>query len=342
MPSIVIHHPALAESIVQISANVLSTEQWFSRYLNLSKADTAKLKSKWPNDNHLENLGRHRLKHWFAYFLSDIGLTNTELRKMIVSRPTLLSYKLSKIQFTSSFFCEEAGLSKAEFRSIILSYPAVLTYSITNRLRPHISFLQNEIGGGKENWQAWRKVVCTYPQFFSHSLEKTLLPKLNFFCDKKSPLYLKRSELSQVVAKFPPTLWLSDSILKEKFEYLTDSLKLSSKDLKTVILTFPQILGLSIENNLKPKFAFLLGDQEDGYVCDDEDFDCVLSKEELREFVIYQPALLAYSLERRLKPRLNQMEDTGIAFRYCPKNIMSYTDEKFESWYVLRWVCYLL
>jgi mTERF domain-containing protein len=173
-------------------------------------------------------------------------------------------------------------------------------------------------------------------------LEKTLLPKLNFFCNKKSPLYLKRSELSQVVAKFPPTLWLSDSILKEKFEYLTDSLKLSSKDLKTVILTFPQILGLSIENNLKPKFAFLLGDQEDGYVCDDEDFDCVLSKEELREFVIYQPALLAYSLERRLKPRLNQMEDTVIAFRYCPKNIMSYTDEKFESWYVLYWDCYLM
>jgi hypothetical protein len=60
-----------------------------------------------------------------------------------------------------------------------------------------------------------------------------------------------------------------------------------------------------------------------------------LSKRELKGFVLYQPALLAYSLEGRLKPRIRLMQENNISFCYCPKNIMSYTDKKFDSWYVL-------
>eukprot|EP00956_Cyclotella_meneghiniana_P044431 scaffold318073_cov76-Cyclotella_meneghiniana.AAC.3 len=255
---------------------------------------------------------------------------------MVVSRPNILSYKLTNIQSTIHFFHEEVGLSKAEIRSIIKAYPSVLTYSIANRLRPHIHFLQNEIGGGKENWKAWKKVVCTYPQFFSHSLEKTLLPKIHFFCDKETDglLQLKKSELSQVVAKFPPTLWLSNENMNEKLNYLTESLELDSNELRAIILTYPQVLGLSLQNNLKPKMEFFLvrsnEDLEDPY--NDHGFNCGFSKEELKDFVLYQPALLAYSLEGRLKPRIHLMEQSNILFRYCPKNIMSYTDDKFKSW----------
>ena len=60
--------------------------------------------------------------------------------------------------------------------------------------------------------------------------------------------------------------------------------------------------------------------------------NCGLTKSELKDFVLYQPALLAYSLEGRLKPRITRMRDYNISFLYSPRNIMSYTDEKFQAW----------
>ena len=347
-PKLIAKHLALAEYLLQPDAFVLPARQWLLRYLKLDDSDMAKMQSRWStSDKQIQNLGRYRLKEWFGFFMSqEIGLTHTELQRMIVSRPILLSYKLSNIQSTTSFFCEEVGLSKSEFRSIIKGYPSVLTYSIANRLRPHIEFLQNDIGGGKDNWKAWKKIVCSYPQFFSHSLEKTLLPKLKFFCDKNhSSLRLLKSELSQVVAKFPPTLWLSDENLIDKIDYLLDSLDLSSEELRGIVVAYPQLLGLSLENNLKPKIQFFLGQNgedmiDDNFICDDIDVNCGLTKEELKEFVLYQPALLAYSLEGRIKPRIQEMKSKNISFLYSPKNVMSYTDSKFENWYELSLLSY--
>jgi mTERF domain-containing protein len=342
-PHLLIQHPILAEHILQQDARILSTEQWFTQYLKLTKADRTKIQSRLPTvGNQIMSIGRYRLKQWFVYFLSDIGLAAQELRKMITARPILLSYKLSNVQSTANFFRDEVGLSKSELKSIITSYPSVLMFSVTSRLRPHVHFLQDEIGGGKENWKAWKKVICTYPQFFSHSLDKTLLPKIQFFCDKQGILGLKKSELSQVVAKFPPTLWLSDQNLIDKFDYLTESLELSAKELRGIVVSYPQLLGLSLENNLKPKMGFFLGNDEKGAVCDDVDFDCGMTRKELKEFVIYQPALLAYSLEGRLKPRIQQMDELGVLFQYCPKNIMSYTDEKFSCFLSAQTDCWTI
>jgi hypothetical protein len=342
-PHLITKHPNVAEHIVQQDARILSVEQWFTQYLKLTKADRAKIQTRVPNiDHQIRSLGRYRLKQWLGYFLSDIGLTAQDLRKMMTTRPILLSYSLSNVQSTANFFCDEVGLSKSELKSIITSYPSVLMFSVAFRLRPHVIFLQEEIGGGKENWKAWKKVVCTYPQFFSHSLDKTLIPKVHFFCDEQGMLGLKKSELSQVVAKFPPTLWLGDEKLIEKFEYLKEMLELSFEELRGIVVSYPQVLGLSLENNLKPKMAFFLGNDEEGVENDDIDFNCGMTKEELKEFVIYQPALLAYSLEGRLKPRIKQMDEVGITFQYCPKNIMSYTDEKFKCFLTTQTDCWTI
>jgi hypothetical protein len=64
----------------------------------------------------------------------------------------------------------------------------------------------------------------------------------------------------------------------------------------------------------------------------DGTINCGLTRDQLKEFVMYQPALLGYSLENRIKPRIRQMQERNIFFYYCPKNIMSYTDNKFHIW----------
>ncbi|KAL9184299.1 hypothetical protein ACHAXT_002385 [Thalassiosira profunda] len=242
---------------------------------------------------------------------------------MIVSRPQLLIYSLPNVMATTTYFTKELGLSADEFASMLQAYPSVLMHSIDTRLRPTVDFLQNECGGGKENWASWKRVVHSYPKIFSISLERTLRPKLQFLCDKRC-LGLKRSELSQVVGRFPPTLWLTEDNLQSKLDFLTTSLDLKESELRALVVSYPQILGLSLDN-LNEKMSFFLGDGRDA-------INCGLSKQQLKEFVLYQPALLAYSLEKRLRPRTEQMQEKNIFFYYCPKNLMSYTDAKFESW----------
>jgi mTERF domain-containing protein len=205
-------------------------------------------------------------------------------------------------------------------------------YSIDNRLRPTIEFLTDTVQCTEERV----KRICTsYPNVFSHSLEKTLAPKIAFF----KRLGLNRSEISQVVAKFAPTLWLSEENLSSKLDFLSKSLGMKTFELRTVVLTYPQILGLSVENNVTPKIQFFLdpeeydGDSIDALQRNDSNFvNCGLRKSELKDFVLYQPALLAYSLEGRLKPRIARMQDYNISFLYSPRNIMSYTDDKFAAW----------
>eukprot|EP00594_Rhizosolenia_setigera_P013638 CAMPEP_0178976632 /NCGR_PEP_ID=MMETSP0789-20121207/23956_1 /TAXON_ID=3005 /ORGANISM="Rhizosolenia setigera, Strain CCMP 1694" /LENGTH=115 /DNA_ID=CAMNT_0020665771 /DNA_START=335 /DNA_END=682 /DNA_ORIENTATION=+ len=102
----------------------------------------------------------------------------------------------------------------------------------------------------------------------------------------------------------------------------------------------PQILGLSLECNLRPKIEFFLQDADTV----DETSSFVdyyneaisggggLTREQLKEFVLYQPALLSYSLENRIAPRVKIMRDNDISLQFSPSYVLSMTDKKFEKW----------
>lgn len=285
-------HPHLAERI----SFVRPADEWLASYLSLSESDQEVLYSRWPSGlDYIKRVGRRRLHEWLAFFLAGI-LDHSQMRKMIISRPQLLSYKLQNIKSTTSYFCDDLGLSSDEFASLLQAYPSVLMYSIDARLRPTVDFLQHECGGGETT--SWKRVIVTYPNVFSHSLEKTLLPKVDYLCNKMSEksLGLKRSELSQVVAKFPPTLWLSESNLQSKLDFISESLDLTDRDLRTIVVSYPQILGLSLERNLRPKIEFFLqpDDERSRSFTQEIPINCGLTKSQLKEFVMYQPALLAY------------------------------------------------
>jgi len=328
--SLPVERRCIAKEISHPDYFVRPTEKWFHNYLSLSKSEQRKIYSRLPNGiESIQRLGRHRLHEWLAFFLSDmVGMDHYQLRKMIISRPQLLTYKLPNVQSTTSYFREELGFSSNEFASILQKYPSVLMYSIDKRLRPTVDFLQNECGGGRDNWTSWKRVIFSYPNIFSYSPEKTLFPKVLFLCnreDEKS-LGLSRSELSQVVSKFPPTLWLSHENLQAKLDFLSESLNLDGFELQSIIVSYPQILGLSLQNLwLKMEF-FLDGNAQiiepttllpHGYISEQKRNDpnnCGLTKDQLKEFVLYQPALLAYSLENRLKPRITRMKEKNIFF----------------------------
>jgi len=233
-------------------------------------------------------------------------------KKLIQKSPSMLTYSRTNFEETTDFFLSECRLSKEEYTKMLMTYPQCLGLSIDNRLRPAIDFFRDEIGSNK-----WKWIVVRYPQIFRNASE--LRPRAQFMYEK---LNLERwADLSQIASKYPPAFWLSEQNIVPKMEFLQQSLKLSTGELRDILVTYPQLLGLSLESNLHPTVEFLLSDN-----------GAHLTVSQLGYFVSYQPAILAYSLEKRIKPRIERMRDAGIRLEYSPPVIMSYTDEKFDIW----------
>jgi len=170
-------------------------------------------------------------------------------------------------------------------------------------------------------------------------------------------------DLPRIITLFPPLLWLSEANLNNKILFLTKELKLSDEELRSIIVTMPALLGLSVECNLRPKINFFLQsedtEEEASSIAmletfsDSETEDDIeevwergggggLTRNELKDFVIYQPALLAYSLENRIIPRVKRMSEVNISLSFSPPYVLSITDEKFDQWYVVLPSCVLL
>jgi len=140
----------------------------------------------------------------------------------------------------------------------------------------------------------------------------------------RSPAGSEWKDVSYVISGFPPILWLSEANLLDKVEFLRNKFDFDGEELRDVLVTYPQVLGLGIEQNLRAKVDFLLLDSESG--------GAGLTRAELKEFVLYQPALLAYSLEARIKPRIERLKENSISFSYAPPYLMSYSNVKFDQW----------
>ena len=229
---------------------------------------------------------------------------------MLVARPQVLTYQVSKWTSLIDYLEKELDLSTDEVSHMIRLAPHLITYSVDTQLRPTVDFLQTL--GSPERI---RHVVSRYPHVLARRVNKVLKPKLDYLAER---LQLERpTDAGEIVLKYPPIFWLTPELLDSKVTFLETELDLTAVELSFLIGSYPQVLGLSLENNLQPKVEFLRQS---------------LSTEELREFVLYQPSLLAYSLENRLRPRLDLLKYHSIMFAYSPPYLMSLTDSKFQEW----------
>ena len=235
-----------------------------------------------------------------------------EAKKLIQKSPSMLTYSRTNIEETTDFFLSECTLSEAEYTKMLMTYPQCLGMSIDNRLRPAIDFFRDDIGAYK-----WKWIVVRYPQIFRNA--NVLRPGAHFMHEK---LNLEQwADLGQIASKYPPVFWLSEQTIAPKLEFLQQALKLSTDELRDILVTYPQLLGLSLDDNLRPTVEFLMSNN-----------GADLTVSQLSYFVSYQPALLAYSLEKRIKPRMERMREANIRLEYSTPVIMSYTDKKFDRW----------
>lgn len=81
------------------------------------------------------------------------------------------------------------------------------------------------------------------------------------------------NDMSSILSTYPPILWLSNDTIELKVQFLVREFELDDDELREILVTYPQILGLSLENNLQPKVDY---------------FTLELSRQHFKEMVMYQ------------------------------------------------------
>ena len=84
------------------------------------------------------------------------------------------------------------------------------------------------------------------------------------------------NDLSSMISTFPPLLWMAHPSIETKVEFLSNEFKLRDDELRDMLVTYPQLLGLSISKNLQLKVDFFTGTEVS------------MSRQRLKEMIIYQ------------------------------------------------------
>lgn len=301
-------HPTLMAQALT-STELVSIQSFLQQSLGFTTAQWKRLNRK----GQVATWSRTNVRQTIQFFRNIMD--ESLVTKVILSCPQLLLYKTDRLQEPIDYFLRELALNNDQVTRMVAICPIILTLNVDTNLRPTVRFLQSL---GSDNWDGWRTMMIRYPQLLTHSVENVLKPKLEFVETTLLDLQIHDS-LRRIVSRFPPIFWLSPDLLQHKVNYLSQKVDLTADEMKGVILTFPQILGLSVDQNVEPTITFLLTS---------------LTQKELKTFFLYQPSLFAYSLEKRIRPRLEQLQANGIVFAYSPPYLMSLSNDKFQQWYV--------
>lgn len=113
-----------------------------------------------------------------------------------------------------------------------------------------------------------------------------------------SSLGLNECHFARIYNRHKPTLRTKVSSAQERLDFL-QSVGVKTEDLVKIILKQPQILGYTIENNIKPHIDFLRG--------------LGVPDSRLGQIITANPSFFSYSLELSLKPKVRFLtEEVGI------------------------------
>ena len=121
---------------------------------------------------------------------------------------------------------------------------------------------------------------------------------------------LNTGQVAKMIATFPSVLGLSiEANLKPTVEWIK-GLGLSQSQVAKVILQRPQVLGLSIEANLKPTVDWIKG--------------LGLSQSQVAKLIATFPPVLGYSIEANLKPTVDWIKGLGLSQSQVAKVIATF------------------
>lgn len=109
------------------------------------------------------------------FFQKQLGLTDPQLRAMVLRNPPLLGYDISEIAKTLDKLQKRLDLKKPELKEIITAVPGIAAKSFENELEPKLNWLQEELDLTPEEVRA---VILDLPDRLANSLELRYKPRL--------------------------------------------------------------------------------------------------------------------------------------------------------------------
>ncbi|KAM7479293.1 hypothetical protein LguiA_027506 [Lonicera macranthoides] len=257
-----------------------------------------------PNTNPNFHSPPHRLKFNTSQrenlrYLKTLGVIHPHTKTP--KSPETLAHILSTVNYLKS-----KGFSDPNFSRLAFLCPNLFSPEFDpTSLEPVFDFLTSDLSASVEESSG---LVLKCPNILESNVE---------FCLRPTLTYLRKLGIEKL--NTPTTLnshLLNTRVdkLKEKVRFLR-SLGFSYEDSARVCGRLPAIFGYSIENNLRPKFEYLVRDMKRKGV------------EEVKGF----PQYFAFSLERRIRPRHLHLKQRKVDKEIPLKRMLMWGDERFYA-----------
>lgn len=213
-------------------------------------------------------------------FLISVGVKHKDVKRIITRQPQILEYTVENNLKSHVAFLANIGVPHSRIGRIITAAPSLFSYSVEHSLKPTIRYLIEEVGI-KEGDVC--KVVQLSPQILVQRLDNSWTSRSSFLSEE---LGAPRDNIVKMVTKHPQLLHYSieDGILP-RINFLR-SIGMRNSDILKVLTSLTQVLSLSLEANLKPKYLYLVNEL----------------RNEVQSLTKY-PMYLSLSLDQRIRPR---------------------------------------
>ncbi|KAG7534352.1 Transcription termination factor mitochondrial/chloroplastic [Arabidopsis thaliana x Arabidopsis arenosa] len=213
-------------------------------------------------------------------YLLSVGVKHRDIKRMLLRQPQILQYTVENNLKAHISFLMGLGIPNSKIGQIVAATPSLFSYSVENSLRPTIRYLIEEVGIKETDVG---KVVQLSPQILVQRLDITWNTRYMFLSKE---LGAPRDSVVKMVKKHPQLLHYSiDDGFLPRINFLR-SIGMCNSDILKVLTSLTQVLSLSLEDNLKPKYMYLVNELNN----------------EVHILTKY-PMYLSLSLDQRIRPR---------------------------------------
>ncbi len=239
------------------------------------------------------------------YLQNELGFQGRELCKLIVKEPKILLQR-NRHTIPRCRFLADVGVSVQKLPTILRKQPQILHLSVQNGLVPRVSYFKDELLIPEAEIP---KIIERNPAVLTFSVDNQIKPRVQFLRD----LGISQEGIVKMIVRHPHLLHYSFEGLEEHISFLY-SIGMDEKDVVHTVTRLSQLFSLSVENSLRPKFAYLT--------------------EELGGDVktcVRFPAYFSLSLDQRIRPRHTYLQRYNYAPDPFPMKYLSECDAAFAA-----------
>jgi len=199
--------------------------------------------------NIAESMTRAQAEERLGWLQSELGLSDAELKKVVMRFPALLGYSVEDNMAPKLDWLQaRLDLDDAGLRKMVLRLPALLSCSVENNLTPKLDWLQTRLDLDDAGL---RKMVLLLPALLSYSIEDNMEPKLQWL---QTRLDLDGEQLRKMVLTFPALLNYSvEGNMEPKLGFFQEELGLSVSEVRASIVSAPARLSLSLKKRYRAR-----------------------------------------------------------------------------------------